>query len=37
MTTEANASLTSKMSMSAMVIPALASTLVVAAMGPSRW
>ena len=36
-TTEAKASLTSKRSMSFMVMPALASTLVVAAMGPSRW
>ena len=36
-TTEAKASLTSKMSMSAMVIPALRSTSAVAAIGPSRW
>ena len=36
-TTEANASLTSKMSMSGMVMPALVRTLVVAAMGPSSW
>ncbi len=36
-TTEANASLTSKRSMSSMVIPALARTLAVAAIGPSRW
>ena len=36
-TTEAKASLTSKMSMSSVVIPALASTFSVAEMGPSRW
>jgi len=37
MTTEAKALVHLERSMSAMVMPALASTLDVAAMGPSRW
>jgi hypothetical protein len=36
-TIEANASLTSNRSMSAIVIPLAASTRQVAAIGPSRW